>query len=56
MKTRVKTSEKPSVQWNLEGHPLKWSKEAQLSGVAEYPKEEAEFLTGETPAPSNLNC
>lgn len=56
MKTRVKASGNPSVQWNLQGHPLKWSKEAQLSGEAECFQEEAEFLTVETLAPSNLNC
>ena len=36
--------------------PLKWSKEAQLSGQAEYLQEEVEFLMVETLAPSNLNC
>ena len=36
--------------------PLKWSKEAQLSGEAEYLQEEVEFLMVESLAPSNLNC
>ena len=44
------------VLWNFKGHPLKWSKEAQLSGQAEYLQEEVEFLMVETLAPSNLNC